>query len=101
MDVYKDEGDEDALNELAKGEYKFDDKSKRMMDYIKANLPIEGFSELLKNSEEVWLREVLKDVASTNPFVRMNALRMWGQYCGWLKKAAGPAAKKQEVEFGE
>jgi hypothetical protein len=101
MDVYNDEADEDALRQMAKGEYKLDDKSVRMMDYIKANLPIEGFAELLKNSEDIWLREVLKDVASTNPFVRMNALRMWGQHCGWLKKSGGPAAKRQEVDFGE
>lgn len=103
MDVFKDEADEkDSLEQLAKGEYKFDDKSKRLLEYIKANLPVEGFAELLKhNGEEVWLREILKDVGSTNPFVRMNALRMWGQYSGWLKKAGGAPAKRQEVDFGE
>lgn len=102
MDAFKDEADEDALLAMAKGEYKFDDKSRRLMEYIRANLPVEGFAELLKNSgEEVWLREILKDVGSPNPFVRMNALRMWGQYGGWLKKAHGPAAKRAEVDFGE
>ncbi len=100
MDVHlNDESEEDALREMAKGEYKSDDRGARILEYIKNNLPIREFAEAL--NEEMWLREVLKDVQSDNPFVRSSAIRMWGQYANYLKKNQKGETRKTEVEFGE
>lgn len=100
MDVHlNEEAEDDALREMAKGEFKLDDKGQRVLEYIKNNLSIKDFAESL--SEEMWLREVLKDVQSENPFVRSSAIRMWGQYANYLKKNQKGEARKVEVEFGE
>ena len=99
MDVHQDEDEErDALEELAKGEFKINEKQGRLMEYIAANLKVEDFMNAL--SEEMWLREILKDVGSTNSFVRSRALSMWGQYQGWLGKGKGKAKEvAQDVDF--
>ena len=87
------------LTEQAEHEYKLNAKQQRLMEYVKANIPISGFAEVL--TEELWLREVLKDVDSANPYVRTRALSMLGQFMG----ISGPGAKKKtaapgvEVEF--
>lgn len=78
------EAERDALRDMAEGEFKVNDKSKRVMEYIAANISIEDFASAL--TEEIWLREVLKDVSSTNAFIRQRAIGMWGQYMGWLGK---------------
>lgn len=100
MDVQQDpEAEADALKLMAAGEFKINDQQARIMDYIRANLKIEEFAACL--SEEMWLREVLKDVESPNGFIRSRALSMWGQYAGWLKKNQAKKEERHEVEFGE
>lgn len=99
MDVHDNEdAEKDALREMAEGEYKVNDKGKRILEYVSANISIEGFMESL--SEEIWLREVLKDVSSPHPFVRQRAIAMWGQYMGWLgKKNKAGKEEVKDVEF--
>lgn len=98
MEVHDNEDEEkDALRELAEGEYKVNEKGKRILEYVAANISIEGFMETL--SEEVWLREVLKDVSSTNPFIRQRAIGMWGQYMGWLGKKQKKENPVHDVDF--
>ena len=98
MEIHEDEAAEgDALRDLAKGEFKLNDKQGRLMEYITANLKIEDFINCL--SEEMWLREVLKDVGSDSPFVRMNALRMWGSHQGFLSKKNKGQEAVRDVEF--
>lgn len=90
--------EDELLKEQAEHEYKLDEKQQRLLDYVKANLPISGFAEVL--TKELWLREVLKDIDCPDPRIRSRALHMLGQYLGILgkDKAAGP--KKQiDVEF--
>ncbi len=89
------------LTEQAQHEYKLNDKQRRLMEYVKQNIPVSGFAEVL--TEELWLREILKDVDSPNPYVRTRALSMLGQYL----KVTGPNAKSGkgvghvEVEFDD
>ncbi len=100
MEVHDDETAEgDALRELAAGEYKLAEKQERLRSYIKAGIPISDF--IAELSEDMWLREVLKDLDSTNPFVRTQALRMWGSYQGFLGKKGQKQEPKIDVEFGE
>jgi len=99
MELHDNEDEEkDALAEMAKGEFKLNDKQGRLMEYITANLKIEDFLNCL--SEEMWLREVLKDVASPNPFIRQRALGMWGKHQGYLgdKKTKDKVIKDVEFE---
>lgn len=98
MDVHDNEDEEkDALREMAEGEFKLNEKQGRLMEYVAANLKVEEFMACL--SEEMWLREVLKDVAHQNPFIRQRALAMWGQYQGYLGKKKGKAEPVREVDF--
>lgn len=98
MEVHDNEDQEkDALREMAEGEFKINDKGKRILEYVAANLSIEGFMESL--SEEIWLREVLKDVSSPNAFIRQRAIAMWGQYMGWLGKKTKEKEEIKDVEF--
>lgn len=83
--------------ERASQEYKLDEKQARMLLYIKKNLPISGFSEVL--TEELWLREVLKDIDRVG-FARTQALRMLGEYLGILGKRV-PKSKSVNVVFDE
>ena len=96
MEIHDNEDEEkDALREMAEGEFKVNEKGKRILEYIAANISIEDFATSL--SEEVWLREVLKDVSSQNAFIRQRAIAMWGQYMGWL----GKKQKKEQEAHGE
>lgn len=82
METRENEFEDDALipdlSEQAEHEYKLNEKQRRLMQYVKQNIPISGFAEVL--TEELWLREILKDVDSENPYVRTRALSMLGQY---------------------
>lgn len=78
------------IQEAAASEFKLNSQQKRIMEYAKANIPISGFAELL--TEELWLREVLKDVDSPNPYCRTRALSMLQQYLG----IGGKGKKKNE-----
>ena len=104
MEIRENEFDDPLLDpdlkERAEHEYKLNEKQRRLMEYVKANIPISGFAEVL--TEELWLREILKDVDSENPYVRTRALSMLGQFL----KITGPnsgkgkhAAERAEVEF--
>lgn len=88
------------LKERAEHEYKLNEKQRRLMEYVKANIPISGFAEVL--TEELWLREILKDVDSENPYVRTRALSMLGQFLKITGPGSGKAKGLQgkvEVEF--
>lgn len=90
--------DDELLKEQAEHEYKLDEKQQRMMDYIRQNLPIAGFAEVL--TKELWLREVLRDIDSPDPRVRTRAIHMLGQYLGILGQAkAGAKPKAVDVDF--
>lgn len=98
MDIHDDEETErEELREKAEHEFKINDKQDRLAKYIAEGLKIEGFLALL--SEEMWLREIIKDAMSPNPFVRTRALSMWGQYQGWLGKGKAKGQEKADVEF--
>ncbi len=96
MEIREDEFSDDTLDptlvEKAEHEYKLNEKQRRMMEYVKANIPISGFAEVL--TEELWLREILKDVDSENPYVRTRALSMLGQYL----KITGPNSKDKKTK---
>lgn len=101
MDVIEDKFDDEGdLREAAEHEYKLNEKQRRLMQYVKQNIPVSGFAEVL--TEELWLREILKDVDSENPYVRTRALSMLAQY---LKitgpNAKGSGIKHKEVEFND
>jgi hypothetical protein len=98
MDIHDDEAAEaEELREKAEHEYKVNIKQERLAEYIAAGLKIEGFLDLL--SEEMWLREIIKDALSPNPFVRTRALSMWGQHQGFLGKGKAKGSVKHDVEF--
>lgn len=91
------ESERDLLNEKAGEEFKLNEKQGRLMEYIAANLKIEDFMNAL--SEEMWLREVLKLAQSQDEYVRLNALRMWGNSLGHLGKKGKKNDVNREVEF--
>lgn len=98
FDVQDDEEGPDVadVREAASSEFKLDEKGRRAVEYIKANIAISGFAELI--TEELWLREILKDVDSTNPFCRTRALSMLAKYLN----IGGKGNKKDvkvDVEF--
>lgn len=81
----------------AAGEYALNNKQERLLEYIRQNIPVSGFLDVL--SEDMWLREVLKDVDSKVPSVRGNALRMWGQYQGFLHSKGAKPGPRKVIEF--
>jgi hypothetical protein len=98
MDTHDDEQAEaEALREAAEHEFKINGKQERLAKYLAEGLKIEGFLDIL--SEEMWLREIIKDAMSPNAFVRSRALSMWGQYHGWLGKGKSKKDIKHDVEF--
>jgi len=84
--------------ELAEHEYKLDKKFAKARKYISQGIPIKGFSDLL--NEEVWLREILKDIENGSASIRSRALIMLGQYLGILsdkrKKSHRPVIEINE-----
>jgi hypothetical protein len=97
MEAFEDEAHEqEMLARVEKDGLRINQVQGNLMEYITANLKIEDFMRCL--SEEMWLREVLKDVASNNSFVRSRALSMWGQHQGWLGKKNKKEAN-YDVEF--
>lgn len=98
METHDSEDSErDLMSERAAEEFKLNDKQGRLMEYIAANLKIEDFRHAL--SEEMWLREVLKLAQSDDPYVKLNALRMWGNHMNHLGKKGKGAEMPKEVEF--
>jgi hypothetical protein len=98
MEIHDNEDEEkDALREMCEGEFKMDEKSGRLMEYVAANLKVADFMNCL--SEEMWLREVLKDVSSPNAFIRQRALAMWGKYQGFLGSKKERHEPIKEVDF--
>lgn len=98
MQIHDDLPD-DLLNDLdkAKNEFGFFKKQERALEFIKKNIPIRDVADVL--TEDLWLREVIKDVDSKYPATRSKALEMLGKYLGLLgARGAKPGARKH-VEF--
>jgi hypothetical protein len=81
----------------AKEEFGFNKKQERALDYIRKNIPISGIADIL--TEDLWLREVLKDVDSPNPSTRSKALEMVGKFIGALGGKGAKAGPRKLVEF--
>ena len=83
--------------ERASHEYKLDAKQARVVEWIRKNLPIAGFANLI--GEELWLREIIKDLEKPGP-ARSQALKMLGEYLGVLGKRT-QAGKLKTVTIDE
>ena len=70
-----------------------------LLQKVMEELPLAALIPVL--SEEIWVREVLKDVSSRIPGVRTKALEMWGKHLGLLQAKVGKSAGRKEVEFSE
>ena len=64
---------------------------------VLSEVPLAQLREIL--SEELWVKEVLKDVDSRIPSVRTKALELWGKYLGLLQQKSKAGSKIKEVEF--
>lgn len=92
--------------ERAQHRFKFDAKQAEAIDFIRKNLPIAGFSQLL--GEELWLRELLKDLeGSCCPTckgkagaARSKAIQLLGEWLGCVGSKAKKKSKR-EVVFDE
>ena len=92
--------------ERVKHRFKLDEKQQEAINFIRQNLPISGFSQLL--GEELWLREILKDLEGSNCRVckrscgpaRTKALQLLGEWLGILGSKAKKKSKR-EVIFDE
>lgn len=90
----------------AQNEYSFENKLARALEYIKAGAPIKGFAELL--SDELWLREILKDLdakpchvcANRVSAARSKAIQLLGEHLGLIGNKSKKKSKK-EVTFEE
>lgn len=90
--------------ERAKHEYGLDEKQARALLYIRKGLPISGFTAVL--TEELWLREVLKDLESSQcrecrkfySAARSKALQLLGEYQGIIG-SKNKKKTKREVTF--
>lgn len=74
----------EALEEAASREWKLDAKLARAVEYIKANLPIDGFQKLI--GEAYWMRHLMQDIERGTPQSRSAALKMMGEHLGLLGK---------------
>lgn len=92
--------------ERAQRKYKLDAKQAEAIDLIRKGLPIADFSALL--GEELWLRELLKDLQGTACKVckhtagpaRSKAIQLLGEWLGILGSKAKKKSKR-EVVFDE
>lgn len=92
--------------ERAKHRFKFDEKQQEAINFIRQNLPIAGFSQLL--GEELWLRELLKDLEGSDCRVcqkqagpaRSKAIQLLGEWLGVIGSKAKKKSKR-EVVFDE
>ena len=92
--------------ERAKHRFKFDEKQSEAIAFIRQNLPIAGFSQLL--GEELWLRELLKDLEGSDCKVcqkqsgpaRSKAIQLLGEWLGVIGSKAKKKTKR-EVIFDE
>lgn len=87
------------MTSRAGNEFGFNKKQERALEFIKANIPISGVADIL--TEDLWLREVLKDVDSESPTVRSKALEMIGRYIGALGTRGAKPGRRKVVEFEE
>lgn len=90
--------------ERASHRFKIEDKQAEALSYIRQNLPIAGFKELL--GEDLWLREVLKDLAPMEPCKfckakvsasRSKALQILGEWLGILGNKSKQKSKREVV----
>ncbi len=90
---------EDMLDarEKAARDFGFNRRQEKAIDYIRKNIPISGVADVL--TEDLWLREVLKDIDSDNYSVRSKALEMLGKYIGVLGAKGRNPGPKKTVEF--
>jgi len=93
--------------ERAKHRFKIEEKQADALELIRKNLPIAGFAQLL--GEELWLRELLKDLEGKEPCkfckatcsaARTKALCLLGEWLGVLGSKAKKKSKR-EVVFDE
>lgn len=92
--------------ERAQHRFKFDAKQAEAIDFIRKNLPIAGFSQLL--GEELWLRELLKDLEAPPCKVcghkagpaRSKAIQLLGEWLGCVGSKSKKKSKR-EVVFDE
>ena len=90
--------------ERAKNEFKFETKLQAALDYIRKELPIKGFADLL--SEDLWLREVMKDLEGSKcrsckksySTARSKALQLYGEWLGMIGNKAKKKSRR-EVSF--
>lgn len=102
-------GSLDDLDDVqkAKRKFKFDNQLSDALEYIRNNLPITGFAPLL--GEDLWLREVLKDMEPGEPCerckvkanaARTKALVLLGEWLGVLGSKSKKKSKR-DVVFDE
>ena len=92
--------------ERAARRFKMDSKQMEAIEYIRKNVPIAGFSQLL--GEELWLRELLKDLegkacpacSRTAGPGRSKALQLLGEWLGVIGNKAKKKSKR-DVVFDE
>lgn len=92
--------------ERAQRRFKLDAKQAEALELIRKGLPIADFTQLL--GEELWLRELLKDLEGSNCKVckhkaspaRTKAIQFLGEWLGVLGSKAKKKSKR-EVVFDE
>lgn len=83
--------------ERIKQQYGLQEEQAKMVGYILKNLPIGSIASKL--TEDLWLREVLRDIHTSKGFPRTRALAMLGQYLGLLQKKA--VGQRKRVVFDD
>jgi len=90
--------------ERAKRKFGLETQLSEALDLIRKDLPIQNFSQLL--GEDLWLREVLKDLAQPTPCkfckatvsaARTKALSVFGEWLGILGSKSKKKSKRDVV----
>jgi len=91
--------------ERAKHRFKLEEKQTEALEYIRKNLPIAGFEQLM--GETLWLREILKDMegeAKPCKFckakvssARTKAIQLFGEWLGVIGSKAKKKSKRDVI----
>lgn len=88
----------DEIEQL-QSEFKLDKKQAQAIGWIKKNVPISGFLSLI--TDELWVREIMKDIEEGRPQQRTAALKMLGEWLGTLGKNTKAQGRPATVKIEE